>query len=53
VPTAVIDLLVDEPFLRRSLATFLTRGGYRVEAAATAAEAGDANGEVDPEPASM
>jgi hypothetical protein len=48
----VIILIVGEPVCRRSLATSLTRGGYRVEVAATAAEAGDANGGVDPEPAS-
>jgi DNA-binding response OmpR family regulator len=38
VPTVVIELIVDEPFFRRSLAAFLTQVGYRVEVVATAAD---------------
>ena len=34
--TPLIVLIDDEPLLRRSVATVLTRHGYRVEAAATA-----------------
>lgn len=38
MPVPLIVLIDDEPLFRRSMATLLTRHGYRVEVAATATD---------------